>query len=65
MSFLSSLLKKSGWIPEDAIFVNGMSGDYLTGSHIPKTLIGNRTELTDEREKEQILEALLKKHYSL
>ena len=59
------LLKKSGWIPEDAIFVNGMSGDYLTGSHIPKTLIGNRTELTDEERKEQILEALLKKHYSL
>ena len=42
-----------------------MSGDYLTGSHIPKTLIGNRTELTDEERKEQILEALLKKHYSL
>lgn len=59
------LLKKSKWIPEDAIFVNGMSGDYLTGLHIPKTLINNREDLDDEERKEQILEALLDKHYSL
>ena len=32
------ILKESGWISDDAIFVNGMSGDFLTGSHIPKTL---------------------------
>ena len=59
------LLKKSDWIPKDAIFVNGMSGDYLTGSHIPKTLLGNRSGLTDEMRKKQILEALINKHYSL
>ncbi len=59
------LLKKSGWIPKDSLFINGMSGDFLQGSNIPKTLVGNRAELSDENRKEQILEALIDKHYSL
>ena len=59
------LLKESGWIPDDAIFVNGMSGDFLTGSHIPGTLQGDRGGLNKQERKELILSALLDKHYSL
>lgn len=59
------ILKKSGWIPDDAIFVNGMSGDFLTGSHIPVTLQGDRGGLNRQERKGQILSALLNKHYSL
>ena len=49
------LLKESGWIPDDAIFVNGMSGDFLTGSHIPKTLQGDRGNLNKQERKDLIL----------
>lgn len=59
------LLKESGWIPDDAIFVNGMSGDFLTGSHIPKTLQGDRGDMSKQERKDLILSALINKHYSL
>jgi len=59
------LLKESGWIPDNAIFVNGMSGDFLTGSHIPKTLQGDHDNLNKQERKELIVNALLDKHYSL
>ena len=59
------LLKESGWIPDDSIFVNGMSGDFLTGSHIPKTLQGDRDDLNKKERKDLILSALINKHYSL
>ena len=59
------LLKESGWIPDDAIFVNGMSGDFLTGSHIPKTLQSDRGDLNKQERKDLILSTLINKHYSL
>tara|TARA_B100000780_G_scaffold278906_1_gene254294 strand:- start:2064 stop:3755 length:1692 start_codon:yes stop_codon:yes gene_type:complete len=59
------LLKESGWIPDDAIFVNGMSGDFLTGSHLPEILLGDRGGLSITERKEQILKSILDKHYSL
>jgi asparagine synthase (glutamine-hydrolysing) len=31
-------LKRRGWIPEDAVFVPGHSGDFLAGSHLPALL---------------------------
>jgi asparagine synthase (glutamine-hydrolysing) len=61
------ILKESGRIPEDAILVNGMSGDFLTGSHIPTSFFhkpSNSTMPKWER-KERILTGLISKHYSL
>ena len=59
------LLKESGWIPDDAIIVNGMSGDYLTGSHIP-AIFHNSEVYADERERKgKILTSIIDKHYSL
>jgi asparagine synthase (glutamine-hydrolysing) len=58
-------LKESGWISNDAIFVNGMSGDFLTGSHIPKALHEHNNRFDNGTRKDKILSALLDKHYSL
>jgi len=59
------LLKFSGWIPDDAIFINGMSGDFLTGSHIPKVLQETENKLGVSERRLQILNALFDRHYSL
>ena len=59
------LLKKSGWIHNDAIFVNGMSGDFLTGSHIPEMFHVSEGHLDRRSRKHRILSALIDKHYSL
>ncbi len=48
-------LKESGQISKDAIFVNGNSGDFITGGHI-KPEIHNV---------DQLIKSVVKKHYSL
>jgi len=51
-----SELKKIGWIDEDAVFINGNTGDFLSGGHITKKLLkGSEQDLYNE---------FLKKHYS-
>jgi len=52
-------------VPDDAIFINGMSGDFLTGSHIPEILQDRDCSLGRLQRKEQVLNALFDKHYSL
>ncbi len=59
------MLKKQGYIPQDAVIANGNSGDYLSGAHIsPDT-----REMTQNRREDDrisgILDALSKKHFSL
>jgi|APSaa5957512535_1039671.scaffolds.fasta_scaffold11879_4 asparagine synthase (glutamine-hydrolysing) len=51
-----SELKNSGWIDDDAIFINGNTGDFLSGGHITKKLLdGNIKDLYNE---------FLEKHYN-
>jgi asparagine synthase (glutamine-hydrolysing) len=59
------LLKESNWVSDDAIFINGMSGDFLTGSHIPKILQDRSYSLSGLQRKDQVLNALFDQHYSL
>ena len=51
-------IKQSGWVTEDAIFVNGNSGDYISGAHIPAKI----NQYTDRRE---VQEYYFQKHFSL
>lgn len=54
-------LKERGWLPPDALIVNGQSGDFITGNHIPPKII-----VPDPMEARELLfEALIEKHFSL
>ena len=53
-------LQRESRIPRDGIFVPGHSGDFLAGSHIPKTYAG-RSTLT----RREVLDSLQAAHYSL
>lgn len=60
-------LKDLKWIENDAIFVNGNTGDFISGGHInPKINHKKKTESTNsELRKENILTQLIEKHFSL
>lgn len=57
-------LQHDGYIPPDAIIVNGNSGDYITGQHAPAALMEDRRCSPAENE-ERLSTAILKKHYRL
>lgn len=58
-------LKASGFIPADAILVNGNSGDYITGAHAPVPLIDTVAPADEDARRERVLSAVVKKHFRL
>ena len=60
-------LKDLNWIDNDAIFINGNTGDFISGGHISSKIEGNN-EIDDtntKSRKENILNQLIEKHFSL
>ena len=53
-------LRERKFVPDDAIFVNGQSGDYITGNHISKTWTEDKKFTSED-----FFQILLKKHYDL
>ena len=51
-------LKDKGSIPDDAIIVNGQTGDFVTGGHVPEFLLQNDVKLED------IFDYIINKHCS-
>jgi asparagine synthase (glutamine-hydrolysing) len=49
-------LKKGGELPDDAIIVNGQSGDFIAGNHIPGQLVDG---------KKTLVESVFDKHFDL
>lgn len=58
-------LRNSGFADRDAIFINGQSGDYISGNHIPAVLFAPDPSLDDEGRRRRVSDALIAKHYSL
>lgn len=58
-------LRTRNLVPADAIFINGQSGDFITGNHVPETLRQPRPELDQAKRRDRITDALIAKHFSL
>jgi len=55
-------LRKQGLIPNDAIIINGQSGDFTSGGHIPEFL---KTHHSDQIDINIFTETIINKHFSL
>ncbi len=58
------VLRKKGFIPPDAVIVNGQSGDYLTGNHIPAELCEPVGDANEEKRWSRVFNATVEKHFS-
>ncbi len=57
-------VKASGYAPPDAVFVNGQSGDYISGNHVPATFWETAPDGPDAR-RARLVQATIAKHMSL
>jgi len=55
-----AVLRQSGGLPTEAMIVNGNSGDFISGAHIPARLIS-----ADRVTPTELLDALIDKHFAL
>lgn len=61
--FALSELRRMGQLPDDAIVVNGQTGDFIAGNHIPHTL-RDPDHLSDEETRlGRVIDGLLAKHF--
>lgn len=58
-------LRASGWLPAEAIVVNGQSGDFITGGHVPASLANPLSELDQQQRWKRLFAAQVAKHYDL
>jgi asparagine synthase (glutamine-hydrolysing) len=55
-------LRKRNFIPDDAIIINGQSGDFTSGGHLPELLVNHGD---DELNISLLTDSIIKKHFSL
>ena len=62
-----ALLQMDGadWVDKDAILVNGQTGDYITGAHIPPPLATPLDSRSREERDALLFDAIVAKHYGL
>ena len=62
--FVTDSLLKQRVISRDALIVNGNSGDFITGNHIPLDLVAVNSNCS-ENNVDELMHSMLEKHYSL
>ena len=63
--FAMDRLKAERRVPQEAVIVNGQSGDYIAGNHIPPSLCAGAENLSEKVRWARITDALVDKHYDL
>ena len=63
--FAVDRLKAERRISQDAVIVNGQSGDYIAGNHIPLSLCAVAGDMTEDARWARITTPMLDKHYDL
>jgi len=58
-------LKEKGWIPADAIIVNGQTGDFITGNHVPKAFLNAMPPQDLSTRREQVISGYIDKHHAM
>lgn len=58
-------LQEAGWLESDAVFINGNTGDFISGGHIPQPMCTNAADMPREQRIAQLLHEFIKKHFSL
>ena len=58
-------LRRRGFVPKDAVFINGNSGDFISGGHIPKSLWEVPQGLSPAERRDWAVKAYIDKHFSL
>jgi asparagine synthase (glutamine-hydrolysing) len=61
------VLKESGWIDKDAVFINGNSGDFISGGHINSKIYreNNSDLMSSKNDVKHMLCSFMDKHYKL
>jgi len=62
---LSTIPRLKNWIDKDAVFVNGQSGDFISGAHIKPSMQKDNKTLSIEDRSEIIFKETIEKHFSL
>lgn len=60
-----SQLHNAPWARNDAIIINGQTGDFITGGHVPDTLTNMPVTSSRNDREDKIFDATVKKHFSL
>ncbi len=58
-------MREAKQVPDDAIFINGQTGDFITGNHVPEALANREAHLPPQERRKQIHAAIIAKHFSL
>jgi asparagine synthase (glutamine-hydrolysing) len=58
-------LKEIGWVDNDAVFINGNSGDFISGAHVDRVINKIRNKISVDERKNLIFNEIINKHYSL
>lgn len=58
-------LKQRGLVPDGAVFINGNSGDFISGNHVPLAVFDHMGGLSAEACRDSLVRQFVAKHFAL